>query len=188
MTLDFTRRAVVGGGAVGLVVAGATFSVSPISARVPKMIILEESAIPESRQFARALVNAGHLVRVIPIDRSLNGLFHDMEGTDCCFVGLTSDPAAMIATQLLVERGGHPLLQWTHHYAARSWSHKTAGAPALLSRARSSWPTALAHHVRDNLVGPRRDELAACRSNACGLPDSSPGMLVSWVIAMGEGQ
>lgn len=186
MAWDVSRRAVMGSGALGLAATGIGFGASTASGRAIKTVIVEESAIPESRQFASAFVGAAPSTRVIRIDRSLNGLLHEIDHTDCRFAGLTSDPAAMIAAQLLIERGGRPLLNWSHRYGAGRWTHHTAGVPALLTRASGGWPTALAHHVRDRLNGSTDGRVAACRSNACGLPETSPGMLVSWVIEMGE--
>lgn len=185
MTWDVTRRAAMSGGAVGLAAAGAGFAVSPASARAPATIIVEESAVPESRQFAEAFANAGHSARIVSVDRSLNGLLHELDASDCRFAGLTSDPAAMIAAQLLLERGGRPVLRWTHYYGGRGWTHTTAGAPSLLRQASNGWPTALAHHVRDMFDAPEGNAMYACRSRSCGLPASSPGMLVSWVIEVG---
>ncbi|MGX7927195.1 hypothetical protein ACWPMX_11570 [Tsuneonella sp. HG094] len=188
MTVNVTRRTAMSGGAVGLAAAGASLRGTSASAYAPATIVVEESAVPESRQFAEAFVTAGHAARVIRIDRSLNGLLYRLEDFGCRFAGLTSDPAAMIAAQLLVERGGRPLLQWTHHYDGRAWSHITAGAPTLLRRANHGWPTALAHHVRDKLDFQESESMAKCRSGFCGLPASSPGTLVSWVIEMRENQ
>lgn len=185
MTWDVTRRAAMSGGAVGLVAAGAGLSGSPVSARVPATIIVEESAVPESRQFAEAFANTGHPARIVSVDRTLTGLLHELEASDCRFTGLTSDPAAMIAAQLLLERGGRPLLRWTHYYGGRGWTHTTAGAPSSLTQASYGWPTALAHYVQDMFDAPERHAMDACRSNSCRLPASSPGMLVSWVIEVG---
>lgn len=185
MAWNASRRAVMGSGAIGLAAAGIGLGTSEAKASNAKLIVVEESAIPESRQFAEAFVAAGHSARVIRIDRSLVGLLHELEETECRFAGLTSDPAAMIASQLLVERGGRPLLTSTHHYGSGRWTHQTANAPGLLRRASSGWPTALAHHVRDSLAGEEEGAATACRSGACGLPRSSPGMLVAWVIEMG---
>lgn len=186
MAWNFSRRAVMGGGAVGLASAGMGLGVSTAAAPMRKVVVIEESAIPESRQFAETLINAGDVARVIRIDRSLNGLLHELTDTSSSFAGLTSDPAAMIAAQLLVERGGRPLLTWKHHYASGRWTHQTAGASVLLQTAHNGWPTALAHRVRDAISSTGSDGLAICRSGSCALAGSSPGMLVSWVIEVGE--
>ena len=186
MALNVSRRAVIGGGAAGLAAAGISFGVSTAAASARPVVVIEESAIPESRQFAEALVNSGHAARVVRIDRSLNGLLHELADSEAHFAGLTSDPAAMIAAQLLVERGGRPLLQWKHHYASGRWTHRTDGTPPLLASARSGWPTALAHHVRDTIGGRGSDGPALCQSGGCALAASSPGMLVSWVIEVGD--
>lgn len=184
MTWNVSRRGVIGGGAVGLAAAGIGFA-APATALARNVVVIEESAIPESRQFAETLVDSGDCARLICIDRSLNGLLHELTDTSSRFTGLTSDPAAMIAAQLLLERGGRPLLQWTHHYASGRWAHQTAGAPALLESSRNGWPTALAHHLRSILGSVATDSPALCHSGACGLAGSSPGMLVSWVIEVG---
>jgi hypothetical protein len=186
MALNVSRRAVLGGGAVGLAAAGISFGVSTAGPPVRPVVVIEESAIPESRQFAEALVDSGHAARIIRVDRSLNSLLHELTDTNARFAGLTSDPAAMIAAQLLVERGGRPILQWRHHYASGRWTHQTAGTPPLLASARSGWPTALAHHVRDTIGSPGSDRPVLCQSGACALAASSPGMLVSWVIEAGD--
>lgn len=185
MTWNVSRRRVIGGGAVGLATVGIGFG-TPATAHARNVVVIEESAIPESRQFAETLIDSGDCARLVRIDRSLNGLLHELTDSSSRFAGLTSDPAAMIAAQLLVERGGRPLLQWKHHYASGRWTHQTAGAPALLGASRSGWPTALAHHVRNTLGSVNEDEPALCRSGACALAGSSPGMLVSWVIEVGD--
>lgn len=187
MALNVSRRAVIGGGAVGLAAAGISFGVSTAAGSARPVVVIEEGAIPESRQFAEALVNSGAAGRIIRVDRSLNSLLDELTDPEARFAGLTSDPAAMIAAQLLVERGGRPLLQWRHHYASGRWMHQTAGTPPLLASARSGWPTALAHHVRDTIIGSRAsDGPVLCQSGACALAASSPGMLVSWVIEVGD--
>lgn len=183
MAWDISRRAVMGSGAAGLVAAGVGIGGGASAMR--RTVVIEESSAPESRQFAEAIATADFSVRVIRVDRTLNGLLHELEDTGCLFAGLTSDPVAMIATQILAARGARPLLRWTHHYAGGRWRHQTEGAPSLLSKARFAWPTTIAHHLRDAIGGAGSGSADICNSGACALAGSSPGMLVSWVIEAG---
>lgn len=182
MTWEISRRAAMFGTAAGLVGAGITIRSTSVKARTPKLVIIEESSIPESRQFCEALMEGDHHAEIVRIDRSLNGLLDQLSDSSACFVGLTSDPAAMIASQLLLERGGQPHLEGKHLYTQGRWMHHTNGTSSLLERASNGWPTALAFHIRDLMDGSINDHTAECRSGACNLAASSPGALVSWAI------
>jgi hypothetical protein len=181
-----SRRAVMSGGALGAAVAGLGIGRGATAQANHKIIVLEETAVPESRLFTETFINSGYAAQVIRIDRSLNGLLHELEAIGGILLGLTSDPAAMIAEQLLVGSGARPLLQWTHQYRRMRWEHRTEGTSALLSRASTGWPTVLAHHIQDALGGNRQDAKLQCESGSCRLDGKSPGMLVSWAFEVGE--
>lgn len=185
MTWNVRRREVLGAGALGAAAAGFGSLPGPARARNRHVTLVEESAIPESRQFASTLANASTAARIIRIDRSLSGLLHELEDSAGLIVGLTSDPAAMIASQLLVERGASPRLVWRHHYASGRWHHQTEGAPRLLASATIAWPVAVAHEVRDAIDGKPGHHTNACNSGFCSLAPSSPGMLISWAFEIG---
>ncbi|WP_230206928.1 hypothetical protein [Novosphingobium sp. Gsoil 351] len=175
----------LGAGALGAVAAGLNGLSGPASARNRLVTLVEESAIPESRQFVSAFAASGTTARIIRIDRSLGGLLHELEDTAGLIVGLTSDPVAMIASQLLVERGANPRLTWKHDYALGQWHHQTEGAPRLLKNATLAWPVAVAHEVRDAIGGKSERRPNTCDSGTCALAPSSPGMLVSWAYEIG---
>lgn len=189
MAWDVSRRTVMSGGAVGAAVAGLGIGRSALAQRPRKIIVIEETHVPESRLFAETFTNLGRAAQVVRIDRSFNGLLHELEAVEGVLVGLTSDPAAMIAEQILVAGGARPLLQWTHQYRKLRWEHKTVGAPTLLARASVGWPSVLAYHMQDALVGDRQDAELRCQSGGhCGLDGKSPGMLVSWAFEVGVQQ
>lgn len=178
------RRQVLGVGALGTAALGLGNFV-PLASRPDRAVtLLEESAVPESRQFASALVDSGFASKVTRIDRSLNGLLEELEAPAGMIIGLTSDPAAMIAGLLLSERGAYSRLLWQHHYADGRWQHRTGGAPRLLEAATRDWPIAVAHKVRDAVDGRSEQFASTCSSGGCSLPASSPGMLVSWVYEL----
>ena len=188
MAWDVSRRTVMSGGAVGAAVVGLGIGRSAWAKRPIKTIVIEEAEVPESRLFAETFVNSGRAAKIIRIDRSLNGLLHELAIAEGVLVGLTSDPAAMIAEQILVADGARPLLHWTHHYRKMRWEHRTEGAPALLARASTGWPTVLAHHMQDALFGDRQTAELRCESGHCSLDGKSPGMLVSWAFEVGVQQ
>ncbi|MCW1384349.1 hypothetical protein OLX02_16125 [Novosphingobium sp. KCTC 2891] len=188
MAWDVSRRTVMSGGAVGAAVAGLGIGRSALAKRPLKIIVIEEAEVPESRLYAETFVNSGRAAKVIRIDRTLNGLLHELVIGEGVLVGLTSDPAAMIAEQVLLADGARPLLKWAHHYRKMRWEHRTDGAPALLARASTGWPTVLANHMQDALGGSRQAPDLRCQSGHCGLDGKSPGMLVSWAFEVGVQQ
>lgn len=185
MTWNVKRREVLGAGALGAAAAGLGGLSGPASARNRFVTVIEESAVPESRQFASAFADFGTAARIIRIDRSLGGLLHELENTAGLVFGLTSDPAAMIASQLLVERGANPRMVWKHHYASGRWHHQTESAPRLLEIATHAWPVAVAHEAHDAIGGKPGHPSNTCYSGTCALAPNSPGMLVSWVYEIG---
>lgn len=185
MTWNVRRREVLGAGALGVATAGLVGLSVSASGRNRLVSILEESAVPESRLFASAIADAGMAARTIRIDRSLGGLLYELEEFTGLIVGLTSDPAAMIARQLLVERGASPRLLWKHHYQSGQWRHQTEGAPHLIESATLAWPAAVAHAVCDAIGGKSERHSNTCNSGTCALARSSPGMLVSWAYEIG---
>lgn len=185
MAWDISRRTVLSGGAIGAAAAGLGFGNGALAEQARKLIVVEETEVPESRQFASTFATRGHAAHIIRIDRSLNGLLHELDVTDGLLVGLTSDPVAMIAAQVLVGSGARPLLQWSHHYRRMRWEHRTDGAPELLARASTGWPTVLAHHMQDALGGGAKGGAPRCESGSCRLDGKSPGMLVSWAFEVG---
>jgi hypothetical protein len=188
MTWNVRRREVLGAGALGAAAAGLGGLSGPASARNRHVTLIEESAVPESQLFASAFADAGMVARIIRIDRSLGGLLHELEEATGLIVGLTSDPAAMIASQLLVERGANPRLVWKHHYELGQWRHQTEGAPRLIESTALAWPAAVAHAVRDAIGGKSDRRSNTCNSGTCTLAPSSPGMLVSWAFEIGGRQ
>ena len=188
MTWNVRRREVLGAGALGAAAAGLGGLSGPALARNTPATLIEESAVPESRMFASTFADVGLAARVIRIDRSLGGLLHELDEATGLIVGLTSDPAAMIASQLLVERGANPRLVWKHHYESGKWRHQTEGAPRLLESATLAWPAAVAHAVRDAIGGKSDRRSSTCNSGSCALALSSPGMLVSWAFEIGGRQ
>ena len=181
MVWDVRRRELLGAGAVGAATAGFVgFSSAAASERWRAITLVEESGTPESVQFASAMTAGGRTARIIRVDRSLNGLLVELEESTGLVVGLTSDPAAMIAGQLLVERGARERLWWQHHYGEGRWRHRTGGARRLLESSTRAWPVAIAHEVRNAVDGKSRPASNTCVSGSCALAASSPGMLVSW--------
>jgi hypothetical protein len=176
------RRDVLGAGALGTAVVGLGSLPQLASTSNRTVTLVEESGVPESRQFASALVDSGFAGKVIHIDRSLNGLLEELETTSGIVIGLTSDPAAMIAGQLLGERGASPQHLWQHHYAGGRWRHQTEGAPRLIEATTYAWPVAIAQQLQSVISGKPAQVSTTCNSGICGLLASSPGMLVSWVF------
>lgn len=181
MAWDIKRREFLGAGALGATVAGLGVLPGAASARACKVTVVEETASPESRLFAATLADSGVVGRTIRLDRSLNVLLHDLDNAEGLIVGLTSDPAAMIAGQLLVERGARRAMQWRHSYEGGRWKHQTEGAARLLEGTAAAWPVAVAHLVRDAIGTPPESRLNTCKSGSCDIAASSPGLLASWV-------
>lgn len=178
------RRDVLGACAAGAAATG----LGSFLLRMPRahhgVTLVEESAVPESRQFASALAVGGSVDKVIRIDRSLNGLLEELEAPVGMIVGLTSDPAAMIAGMVLSHRGAYSRLLWQHHYTDSRWVHQTVGEARLLEAAAHDWPVAVAQKLRDAVDGRSEPSANICTSAECSLPDSSPGMLTSWVYEL----
>ena len=181
MAWDCKRRDFLGAGALGATVAGLGVLPGTAAARARRMIVVEETSSPESRLFAATLAGSGLVGRTIRLDRSLNVLLHELDDADGLIVGLTSDPAAMIAGQLLVERGARSALQWRHHYEGGRWQHQTEGAARLLEGSAAAWPVAVAHLVSDVIGAKTESRLNSCKSGSCDIAASSPGLLASWV-------
>lgn len=185
MAWRFKRREFLGAGALGAAAAGFCTLPGSSPAFARQTTIVEESASPESRLFAATLADSGLAGRTIRLDRSLNVLLHELDDPVGLVMGLTSDPAAMIAGQLLVERGARPKLLWRHHYASGSWHHQTQGASGLLEGSAAAWPVAVAHRLCDTLGGRSAERANVCSSGACDLAAKSPGLLVSWAYEIG---
>lgn len=174
------RRDVLGAGALGTAAVGLG-SLSQIASTPNRTVtLIEESGVPESRQFASALVDSGFAGKVIHIDRSLNGLLEELEMTSGTIIGLTSDPAAMIAGQLLGERGASPRHLWQHHYVSGRWRHQTEGVARLIETTTYTWPVAIAQQLQSAISGKSAEISTTCNSGICALLANSPGMLMSW--------
>lgn len=182
MAWKLRRRDVLGAGALGTAAVGLGTLARSKPGRRRTVTLVEESGVPESRQFAAAMVDSGFAGEVIRIDQSLNGLLHELEATTGTIIGMTSDPAAMIAGQLLGERGAHARHFWQHHYAGGRWRHQTEGAPRLIEATTYAWPVAIAQQLQSVISGKPAQVSTTCNSGICGLLASSPGMLVSWVF------
>lgn len=181
MAWKLTRRDVLGAGALGTAAVGLGTLARSKPGGGRTVTLVEESGVPESRQFAAALIDSGFAGEVIRIDQSLNGLLHELEATTGTIIGMTSDPAAMIAGQLLGERGAHSRHFWQHHYTNGRWRHRIEGGARLIGNTTHAWPVAIAHQLQ-SAIGNRSPQVSnACTSGACALLASSPGMLVSWV-------
>tara|TARA_R110002020_G_scaffold291182_5_gene506650 strand:+ start:1740 stop:2312 length:573 start_codon:yes stop_codon:yes gene_type:complete len=186
MTWNVKRRELLGVGALGVAAAGLVGLPDSTSAQNRSITLVEESAIPESKLFTSAFADAGVVSRIVRVDYSLSGLLYALQNSSGLIVGLTSDPAAMIAGQLLVERGANPRLVWKHHYRSGRWHHETESAPRLLENVALAWPVAIAHEVRDAIGGKSSHRSNRCYSDSCALAPSSPGMLVSWAYEIGD--
>lgn len=142
-----------------------------------RLTLVAEAGAPESRRFAAAL-GSGELLAVSPAMTELLGAIG--AGADAV-IGLTSDPAAMVAQQLLLECGSRPIFRWLHRYEAGAWHHEVDCAAGPLHGAGADWPAAVAAMVRERLgvtgTGP-----ASCASGACRLARRSPGLLVTWAF------
>lgn len=180
MAWDVTRRDLLGVGAMGAATFGLAGLRGPVSDRSGHLTLVVETAVPESRQFADAIAETGWSRRILRIDRSLNGLLDELKEPTGLVAGLTSDPAAMIAGQLLAERGARERLLWQHHYSGGRWRHSIESAPLLLKGTSVGWPVAVAHHLRDAMTHYPGGARSICHSNECALAAGSPGMLVSW--------
>lgn len=181
MRLKLARRQALGAGA-GL----AAFSLlwRPGGYRPSPLLVVEQSPVRESRHFTATLVGRGRVFQTLAIGHGMDELLHNLEGRQGLVAGLTSDPAAMIAAQLLVEAGARQLLWWRHFYERGGWWHSAQGKGQLLAQSRDAWPAAVAHQLADMIDGRNEARAEPCRSGACGLPASSPGMLVSWAYEM----
>ncbi|MDB5697598.1 MAG: hypothetical protein JWN69_402 [Alphaproteobacteria bacterium] len=188
--LGFNRRDVLsaGAGAAGVGVIGlAPFAGSAqAAAGQPQVRVVAEVGAPESRRFASAFARS----KIIAVSPGLTELLDPLNvdvvagalaGT---VVGLTSDPAAMIAEQLLVERGGRPLFRWVHRYEGGGWRHDVDAAVGALARSGGAWPVALAGIVADKLALASGNPPQTCFSGPCLLARRSPGLLVSWAYEM----
>lgn len=181
MAWNLRRRDVLGAGALGTATIGLGALVQSEPGRSRTVTLVEESGVPESRQFASALIDSGFASEVIRIDQSLNGLLHELEATTGTIIGMTSDPVAMIAGQLLGERGALARQFWQHHFAGGRWRHRTEGSVRLIENTTHAWPVAVAHQLQ-SAIGNRSPQISNdCTSGSCALLASSPGMLVSWV-------
>ncbi len=181
MAWNLKRRDVLGAGALGTAAVGLGALARSEPGRSRTVTLVEESGVPESRQFASALIDNGFAGEVIRIDPSLNGLLYELEATTGTIIGMTSDPVAMIAGQLLGERGAHARQFWQHHFAGGRWRHRTEGSVRQIENTTHAWPVAVAHQLQ-SAIGNRSPQVSNdCTSGSCALLASSPGMLVSWV-------
>mgnify|MGYP006081495175 CR=1 FL=1 len=181
MAWNLRRRDVLGAGALGTAAVGLGTLVRSEPGRSRTVTLVEESGVPESRQFASALIDSGFAGEVIRIDQSLNGLLHELEATTGTIIGMTSDPVAMIAGQLLGERGALARQFWQHHFAGGRWRHRTEGSVRLIENTTHAWPVAVAHQLQSAISNRSPQVSNDCTSGSCALLASSPGMLVSWV-------
>ena len=187
--LSFNRRDVLsaGAGAAGASVIGlGSFAGSAQAAAGHRQIrVVAEAGAPESRRFASAF-GGSQIIAVSPnLTELLDALNGDAGGRlSGTIAGLTSDPAAMIAEQLLLERGGRPLFRWVHRYESGGWRHDVGAAPGALAKAGAAWPVTLAGVVGEALTVRTDQALQSCFSGPCLLARRSPGLLVSWAFEM----
>jgi hypothetical protein len=187
--LSFNRRDVLGAGAgaAGASVIGlGSFAGSAAAAASQRPVrVVAEAGAPESRRFASAFAGS-QIIAVSPnLTELLDALNVDTSGgLSGTIAGLTSDPAAMIAEQLLLERGGRPLFRWVHRYEAGGWRHDVGAAPGALAQAGAAWPATLARLVGETLTVRTDQAPQSCFSGPCVLARRSPGLLVSWAFEM----
>jgi hypothetical protein len=187
MEIVVGRRSVLGGcvAGAGIAALGSTAAAQPLSAADSGVArVCAELAGPESKAFAMAF--GGH--SVFGIEPTMNNLLTELGAAPSgLFAGLTSDPVAMVAEQLLVAAGGHPLWRWVHRYEAGAWQHRIdfGGSDADLGALRSAgnnWPQQVARLARARLQGTVAGAEIECCSGPAPLPARSPGLLVSWAI------
>ena len=181
MAWNLRRRDVLGAGALGTAAVGLGTLARSEPGRSRTVTLVEESGVPESRQFASALIDSGFAGEVIRIDQSLNGLLHELDATTGTIIGMTSDPVAMIAGQLLGERGALARQFWQHHFAGGRWRHRTEGSVRLIENTTHAWPVAVAQQLQSAIDNSSPQVSHDCTSGPCALLARSPGMLVSWV-------
>lgn len=147
-------------------------------AAVRPSLVLFDELVPEGRAFAEA-VAAGHPVGVGPAMTELFDLAGH-NGPDL-ILGLTSDPVAMIASQMLAEAGAGLVFRWRHHFRNGGWHHDTDLSAATLGHAGPCWPAALASLAGDRISGTA-GPLESCRSPGGTLGGNSRPLLVSWAF------
>lgn len=179
----FNRRDVLGAGAAGAGVVGLgplAASASATAVEAPASWVVAEIVAPESRRFATAFGGA----RLMPVSSAMGELFDGLSGAlPEVVVGLTSDPVAMVAEQLLAERGARGIFRWVHRYQNGGWHHQIDAAPAALAGSGATWPAALARLVAARLgADAAPGQALSCGSGACVLARRSPGLLVSWAF------
>lgn len=172
---------VFGAGALGALGLGPLVGGARAEA-APRLTVVAETGAPESRRFATALASA-ELLAVSPAMTELLGGIG--AGADAV-VGLTSDPTAMVARQLLLERRARPIFRWVHRYESGEWHHDIDAAAGPLSGSGSGWPAALAAIVGRRL-GAAGSDRVSCASGPCPLARRSSGLLVSWAFETARG-
>jgi hypothetical protein len=175
------RREVLKAGAVLATAAGFGVMSKPSFALPLSLTVVEEVGVPESRRFAAKLKETGYVARTICVDRSLTALLCELDDCRGLVVGLSSDPVAMIAGQLLIERGARSHLQWRHRqHADGHWHHQLHTTTPSVRNQPGSWPQGVAQRLLDALSAEAGQIENSCEAHGCTLARSSPGMLVSW--------
>lgn len=182
------RRELLGAGIFGAAMVGVSgLPRNGVETPAPLLIVTQPS-VPESGRFAAALAAASNSPLALAVGTGLDELLGDWTERRGIIAGLTSDPAAMIADQLLLEAGAEPLLRWEHSYEMGRWSHRVDGDPGLLTASHHAWPAIVAQHVHELLdQKPARRDRSACFSGYCPLDSGSPGLLITWTYRLAGG-
>jgi hypothetical protein len=187
MTTGLKRRELLG---VGLVTAGLA-GVAGLRAgqgRNEPIWVVRQPDVPESIRFSDALAAEASTAGSLEVGPGLDELFENWPGGEGVVAGLTSDPVAMIARQLLVEAGATPVLRWDHSFAAGRWTHRISGRSGLAGVSQLTWPAVAAMRLSDEIVGRAAGPLdSGCASDLCGLSARSPGFLVTWAFRLKGG-
>lgn len=185
MAAVLMRRELLGAGVFCAGLVGASRFRSGSAADEEAVLVVSQPRVEESERFAASLISSSQKSLALDVGSGLDELLGDWPRGARVIAGLTSDPAAMIAAQLLIESGAEPLLRWEHSYEAGRWTHRIGAAPGLGALPQYTWPAVVAQKVRDELDGhkssPRR---AACISGECALASNSPGLLVTWAFRL----
>lgn len=187
MMNELNRRDLLGAGLVTAGLAGVA-GLGSVPARGEPVRVVRQQGIPESIRFSDALASEVPTASALEVGPGLDELFGYRPSGKGVIAGLTSDPVAMIAGQLLIEAGATPILRWDHSYGAGRWTHRIAGQPGFAGVSQFTWPAVAAMRLRDELAGraagPRE---SVCASEICGLSARSPGFLVTWAFRLDGG-
>lgn len=188
MRLNAKRRQVLAGSVLGMGAVGIG-GVSMIGLkRGAALTLVQELSVPESAKFAAALERTERIEAIVHVGSTLNELLQDFHPRQGVVLGLTSDPVAMIAGQLLSEAGGRQVAEGRHSYLSGRWQHQINGASRLLRKSSIGWPASVAMQMLDAVSQRTTKTASNCLSGPCVLAKESPGMLVSWAYELGGNQ